>query len=268
MNFIRGSLLVIISALILISFLFLGIFATLNYSLKYDIIKPQIKTFIKELVKNEVNKTIIDEQVKILQTYCKTNQDYVFNDEATNYTFVIPCEIIVNGADEIINAESNLLIDHYYYKEYSCKFLKCFKEETPFFLISEYAKNHWKKQFYTFLIISVLLAALLFLLVEKKNNFPFIAGSLLSVSFIPVALLDSIGRAIIKIVLSGAGLALENLRNINLNAVVAIFFSKANSVFLTGFIIGLVLIAIGIFLKLLKIGFKIEHWFEKKGKEE
>ena len=268
MNFIRGALFVFVSVLLFTSFFLLGTFATLNNSLEHEIVKPQINSLIKEIVETEVNITVIDEQVKILETHCKTNKEYAFNDEATNYTFVIPCEIIVNGADEIINAESNLLIDHYYYKEYSCKFLKCFKEETPFFLISEYAKNHWKKQFYTFLIISVLLAALLFLLVEKKNNFPIIAGILLSVSFIPVALLDSIGRAIIKIVLSGAGLALENLRDINLKVIVAIFFSKANSVFLTGFIIGLVLIAIGIFLKLLKIGFKIEHWFEKKGKEE
>ena len=120
MNFIRGTLLVFISALLLVSFLILGIFATLNYSLKYEIVKPQVQYFIKEIVENEVNKTIIDESAKILQTSCKNtnNTEYTFYDKTTNYTFVIPCEAIAKGADEIINVESALLIDEYYYKEY------------------------------------------------------------------------------------------------------------------------------------------------------
>ena len=267
MNFIRGSLLVFVSVLLFTSFFLLGTFATLNNSLEYEIVKPQINSLIKDIVETEVNRTVIDEQVKILQTHCQNNTEYVFDDAETNHTFSIPCGTIAQGTDSIINEEVNSLTDGYYHKKYSCKFWKCIKE-SPLVLISQHANDYWKYKYYTFLLISILLAALLFLLVEKKNNFPIIAGILLSVSFIPVALLDSIGRAIIKIVLSGAGLALENLRDINLKVIVAIFFSKANSVFLTGFIIGLVLIAIGIFLKLLKIGFKIEHWFEKKGKEE
>jgi len=255
MNFIRGSLLVIISALILISFLFLGIFATLNYSLKYDIIKPQIKTFIKELVKNEVNKTIIDEQVKILQTYCKTNQDYSFNDETTNYTFVIPCETIAKGTDKIIDAEADILIDGYYYKKYECEFFNCFKE-SPFFIISQHAKDFWKKQFYTFLIVSFLLAVLIFLLVEKKNNFPIILGALLIAGFLPLLALSGIA----KFVTSNFALSVP----FDLSSIALIFFSKANFVFLTGFIIGAILIGIGIFWKLIIIALKIEHWFEKK----
>ena len=248
-------MLVFISALILISFLFLGIFATLNYSLKYDIIKPQIKTFIKELVKNEVNKTIIDEQVKILQTYCKTNQDYSFNDETTNYTFVIPCETIAKGTDKIIDAEADILIDGYYYKKYECEFFNCFKE-SPFFIISQHAKDFWKKQFYTFLIVSFLLAVLIFLLVEKKNNFPIILGALLIAGFLPLLALSGIA----KFVTSNFALSVP----FDLSSIALIFFSKANFVFLTGFIIGAILIGIGIFWKLIIIALKIEHWFEKK----
>ena len=165
-------------------FLVLGIFATLNYSLKYEIVKPQVQSFIKEIVENEVNGTIINEQVKILQTYCKTNSEYSFYDETTNYTFVIPCEVIAKGTDEIINEESNLLIDEYYYKEYQCEFLKCFKESgTQWVIISQHAKDFWKKQFYIFLIISIILSALIFLLVEKKNNFPILLGALLIAGF-------------------------------------------------------------------------------------
>jgi len=257
MGFIRGSLLVFISVILLISFLVLGIFATLNYSLKYENVKPQIKSFIKEFVKNEVNHTIIDEQVKILQTHCKTNQDYAFNDETTNYTFAIPCETIAKGTDEIINVETDILIDRYYLKKYECGFLECFKEsKTPLFIVSQHAKDFWKKQFHVFLILSVLLAVLVFLLVEKKNNFPILLGALLIVGFLPLLALSGIA----KFVASNLALSVP----FDLSSIALAFFSKANSVFLTGFIIGAVLIGIGIFWELIIIGLKIEHWFEKK----
>lgn len=258
MNFIRGSLLVFISTLLLISFLVLGIFATLNYSLKYEIIKPQIQSFIKEIVEKEINKTIIDEQVKILQTHCKTNSNYTFNDETTNSIFVIPCEVIAKGTDEIINAESNILIDEYYYKKYECEFLNCFKEKNPFFLVSQHAKDFWKKQFYIFLIVSILLAVLMFLLIERKNNFPILIGSLLILGFLPLLALFGIA----KFAISSLALALP----FDLSSIALIFFSKANFVFLTGLIIGIILIALGIFLKLLKIGIEVEEWIE--GKED
>lgn len=258
MSFIRGSLLVFVSILLLISFLVSGIFATLNASLNYENVKPQINSLIKEIVENEVNKTIIDEQVKILQTHCKTNSEYVFNDEATNYTFIIPCEVIANGTDEIINKESALLIEEYYYKEYQCGFLNCFKEKSLFFLVSQHAKDFWKKQLYTFLIVSVLLAVLIFLLVEKKNNFPILIGSLLILGFLPLFAIYEIAKFVVSNLFSEIPF--------DLSSIALIFFSKANSVFLTGLILGIILIAAGIFLKLLKIGFKIEEWFE--GKEE
>ena len=257
MSFIRGSLLVFISTLLLISFLLLGIFATLNSSLKYEIVKPQISSFIKEFVKNEVNKTIIDEQEKILQTYCKTNPDYVFNDETTNYTFVVPCEAIAKGTDEIINIESDILIDRYYLKKYECEFLKCFKDsKNSLVIISQHAKSFWQKQFYIFLIVSFLLAVLIFLLVEKKNNFPILIGALLIAGFFPLLALSGIS----KFVVSSLALGIP----FDLSSIALVFFSKSNSVFLTGLIIGAILIGIGIFFKLIIIGLKIEHWFERK----
>ena len=54
----------------------------------------------------------------------------------------------------------------------------------------------------------------------------------------------------------------------DLSQIALIFFSRANSVFLTGLIIGIILIGIGIFLKLLKIGIEIEEWIEGKEDEK
>ena len=237
MGFIRGSLLVFISVILLISFLVLGIFATLNYSLKYENVKPQIKSFIKEFVKNEVNHTIIDEQVKILQTHCKTNQDYAFNDETTNYTFAIPCETIAKGTDEIINVETDILIDRYYLKKYECGFLECFKE-SPLFIISQHAKDFWKKQFYVFLIVSVLLAVLIFLLVENKNNFPIIIGALLIAGFLPLLALSKIVKFIVSSLALGA--------SFDLGSIVSVFFSKSNSVFLTEILFSVIALSFSI----------------------
>ena len=261
MNFIRGSLLVLFCVLFSISILLTGIFATLNASLNYENVKPQIKSFIKEIIEKEVNKTIIDEQTKILQIYCKeTDNEYSFYDETTNHTFVIPCETISKGTDEIINVESDILIDKYFYAEYNCKFLNCI-EKSPIFLISQHAKDFWKKQFYIFLIVSVLLAILIFLLVENKKNFPLITGFLMVFSFLPLVALIPIARFFIS------GIAATTLP-FNLEFVALIFFGEYKSVFLTGFIIGTILIAIGIFWELIIIGLKIEHWFEKKGDDE
>lgn len=257
MGFIRGSLLVFVSTLLLISFLVLGIFATLNYSLKYENVKPKVSSLLKDFIEKEVDTTIIDEQAKILQTYCKTDSEYTFIDETTNQTFVIPCEIIAKGTDEIIAEETGILIDGYYYKEYQCEFLKCFKEEKiPLFIISQHAKDFWQKQYYIFLFVSIFLAGLIFLLVENKKNFPVLTGSLLISGFLPVLALSEIS----KFVVSSFALDFP----FDLSSIILIFFSKSKSVFLTGFILGIILIAIGILLKLLKIGFEIEHWFEKR----
>ena len=261
MNFIRGSLLVFVSVLLLISFLVLGIFATLNYSLKYEAVKPQVQSFIKEIIKNEVNKTIINEQVKILQTHCKTNSEYAFDDETTNYTFVIPCGVISKGTDEIINEETNLLIEEYYYKKYECKFLECFKESgIQWIIISQHARDFWRSQYYTFLFISIILTGLIFLLVEKKNNFPILIGALLISGFLFILMLSEISKFVVS--------SLASKIPFDLSSIALIFFSKANSVFLIGLIIGVILIAIGIFFKMIIIGLKIEHWFEKKDDEE
>jgi len=260
MNFIRGSLLVLVSTLLLISFLVLGIFATLNFSLRYENVKPQINSFISEFVKKEVSQEVINEQAKILQTSCKTNSNYSFNDETTNYTFVIPCETIAKGTDEIINKESALLIDEYYYKKYECGFLECFNEQkSPWFIVSQHAKDFWKKQFYIIFIVSVLLMSLIYLLMERKNNFTILIGSLLISGFLPLLALSGISKFAVSSFASDFPL--------DLNSMILIFFGKAINVFWTGFVTGIILIIFGIFLKLLKVGIEVEEWLEKKGEK-
>ncbi len=267
MGVLRGIVLIFVCVLLFVSLFVTGVFATLDNSLDYKIVKPNIEPIINgTLSKQEISNSIENDQI-YLETYCNTHDEYSLN--GSQFNLSIPCEIILNGSDSIFNYFVENSIESFYYKEYDCEFWKCFKQQdTPFFLVSEHAKNYWNKRYYLFLMISIALAVLVFFLVKNKVNFPFVAGSLLAVSFIPVAWLDTFGRTIIKIALSGASLGLDSLRGIDLNVIVNVFFSEANFVFLTGFVIGLVFLGIGITLKIAKGGFKLSKLFSKMDKKE
>lgn len=268
MGFIRSVLLIFVSLLIFISFLTLGAFATLNSSLNHDNVKFHLKSPIEKIVREEVDLSSINNTENILKNQCNSNSssEYIYKGKNTERTFVIPCSIIAQGREAVIEHEINFLIDEVYYKEYNCEFWKCLEENSdvgPLFLVSKPAKDYWKSNYRTMLLVSVLLTFLIFLLVKNKKNFPIHVGVLLVVSFIPISKLDSIGKIISKILFSSLENAPNGLSSIDLNIVIPIIFSKADNVFLIGFIIGLILIALGIFLKSLAFGLKIGEFISK-----
>ena len=268
MGFVRGALLILVCILLFLSLFLTGIFATLNASLKYESVKPQVSQIIGSIVNKSEGQTSIQQQ-SLINKSCANNSQYFSRDSELNYTFEIPCNIAVQGRESIINYETGVLIEDEYYRERTCGFWECFKEEEmPFFLVSEYARDYWKARYYFFLIVSIILAVLLFLLIENKTSFPIVLGVLVGLSFLPISVLDSIGKSAVEFVLSFFKYAVDNLIAVDLNLIVSIFFSKANFVFLTGFIIGLVLIGLGILMKIFKIGFEIGEWFYKKESDE
>ncbi len=267
MGVIKGFFVVILSVLLFLSLLSVGIFGTLNSSLKLENVKPHASNLILDMVGEENDLSAIDENSEEIEIYCQNNSDFIFNSEGE--TLVIPCETASKGSDAIIEYTLNSKIEEYYYKEYSCKFWKCFKQEqNPLFLISEHSKNFWKSKYYTSLLISILLVTGLFFLYSRKNNLPIIAGAILLVVSLIVSGLDSIGTAIIKAVMNPVSSASNALTKDSISNIVSVFFSSANSVFLTMFIISLILIAGGILLKVFKIGFKINKVVEKVSKKE
>ncbi len=263
MGLIRGAFLIFVCILLFISLFLTGFFATLNFSLEYDSAKLQVDSVVKQVVDEKVDKTLVNYYENILEAHCNTNSEYVFRDKETAHTFIIPCEVISQGPEKIIESQAESLFEESYYQKYECDFWKCFKElNNPLFLVSEHAKDYWKSKYYSFLFVSILLAGLVFLLVERKTNFPVLTGILLILAFLPVSVLDSIGKIVFKLVLSSVKNAVSSLGSVDLSSLVLVFVSRANDVFLTGLIIGLVLIAFGIFLKLLNVGFKIGHFFK------
>ncbi len=254
MGFIRGGLLVIVCVILFISLFVGGILLTLSSSLKYENVKPELVSFLGDVVNEQLN---IEEQISeflpMIELYCQTNLQYAFS--YGENTFMIPCDVMLQGSDVVIDSVVNSFVDEYYYKEYACNFWDCLgEEEIPLFLISGKARDYWQSKFYFVLLLSVVLAILVFLLAKKKINSFFLVGALTIISALPLLWLNKIS----SLFPSSSDEVGKYIPNI-----VLIFFNQSRSVFMKVLIIGVVLVIIGIVLKLFHVGFAISNFFEK-----
>ncbi len=253
MGVIRGILLVLVAVILFLSLFMLNLLWTLSLSLNYDNIQRESMLIAKDLL-NETNiSTEIQATYPLIQLYCQNNSDYIFVVE--NFTLDIPCSVALQGGDAIIEEGIKDVIHQIYYTHYECDFLDCMKNPTnPLFLVSEKANQFWYGKFYLFLIISLILAGLIFLLAEKKSNMPILVGALLIVSSIPFIKLD---------VLFGM------FSDKTLFRVLNIFFSQSYFVAIRTLIAGIVFVILGIVFKIFKIGFFISNLISKfKSKEK
>ncbi len=239
MGLIKGGLFVTASVLLFLCFLVGNVFLTLSWSLEYENVQPELTAVIESIAETEINLLEkIDVEFEFMEEYCQNYSEFVFSQEG--YTFVIPCEIVSHGSEAVLNQSIDNLIQEVYYQEYDCNFWDCFqKTERPFFLVSEKAQNYWNSKFYFALIISVVLVGLMMLLIENRLNLPIVVGSLLAVSGLPFMKFNW---------------ALAFMSNEFVSQFFTIFFIKAYSVFLTTFILGLIILGAGITLRILLFG--------------
>ncbi|MFC1682539.1 hypothetical protein ACFL0X_02895, partial [Nanoarchaeota archaeon] len=256
MGLIRGGLLVIASVLFFVSLLVMGIFLTLDLSLEYENVQPELSAVVFEMANEEQDLTKeVEGNYDVMQLYCQNNSEYVYNEEG--YEFVVPCEVVAQGSGAVVEYGVDDFVESVYYDEYDCNFLDCFEKfseegEPPFFLVSQKANDYCHSKFFLFLVISILLAVLIFFLVESKTSFPLTVGSLLLISALPFAKLESI-----------FGFMSESF-----SGLFSIFISKSYRVFLVMFVIGLIVLGFGIVLKFFKIGFKISGFFQRFKKKD
>ncbi len=275
MGFIRGGLLVIV-----ITFLFLSIFVgnfsfILTSSLKYENVQPQILSIIDQISLGEGRENLrqeLEEQIDVIESDCKTNSEYIFN--YGSQTFQISCESINEEIEKISNLSQELsqdekveilinetlkgFVKEIYYQEYDCNYWDCFeKTENPLFLVSEKSRDYWKNIFYISLGASLVLIALSFFLMEKKTNLPILVGSLLIISSLPLMKLNTIMSS-----LTGP------LTQMFTFDITSLFFSKSYSASIKFLIMGIIILAIGILLKVFKIGFKISEIISKIKKDK
>tara|TARA_B100001971_G_C18256056_1_gene582206 strand:- start:168 stop:974 length:807 start_codon:yes stop_codon:yes gene_type:complete len=251
MGFIRGGLLFITGILLLVSFLAGNLFLTLTLSMTpEDLQKEIVSNFdeITELAEDDINLTKeLEENFYIIEEYCINNSDYVFSEQG--YTVDIPCDVVEQGPDAVMEEGISDIVDKIYYEEYSCdSFWKClFNSENPLFLVSEQTKDYLKNKFYYSLVISLFLILIMFCLVEQKTNLFLATGSLLMISSLPFMKVN----------------VLFSFFNYSFLQFLPILFSKAYFVFLITFIAGIILLLLGIVLKFFNIGIFISEKLDK-----
>jgi len=265
MGLIRGGLLVIASVLLFLLFLAGNLFFAFNLSLDYNNVQTELKPIITDIVEKNNLRQNINQEFWVMESYCQNNSEYVFSNENSgdfNYVFSIPCDVVSQGPESVIDYGINSLIEKSYYKDYNCNFWDCFKQKDPLFLFSKQAQDYWNSKFYLILSLSIVLIILIFLLAEKKSNFPVIIGSLLVLSSM---LLKLSSAFFLKLALSTLSFFTEFDSSFDMFNFVLV---QLNSVILITFIIGIIILAIGIILKLFKVGFKISNIFSKLQKED
>jgi len=229
--------------IILFLTLLLGnVFLVLSMSLQYDNVRdalvPLAREFVgdkSELVLEDFNLTVeMEEAQEAMQEFCKNDTDYVFSEGG--YTFDLPCELVNESPETFFEEGIENIVEQTYYKEYDCDFWDCFGEGLPFFLISEKAKDYWKEKFYFAIVASLIFVVLMFFLVVQKQNFPILFGSLLALSSLPLLKLGGLASVI-------GGDAAADLTSF--------FFSSSNGIFWALFIIGLIILGLGIAWRIL-----------------
>ncbi len=236
MAVIRGGLLIIGSILLFLSFLAANVFLTFNLSLSYDNVKIELDPIVRELAEKEMNFTsiIVDREFLLMQNSCQASSTYLFS--AAGYDFEVPCTVVAQGSDAVVDYSVNGLIDKIYFDKYDCAFWKCAKEK-PFVMISQKARDYWASKFYFILVVSLVLVAVMFFLVERKVNLFILVGALLGVAAWPFAKFDW---------------AASLISNEYLASFFTIFFAGARIAFWVSLIAGLILLGIGIVLRFVR----------------
>ena len=225
MGIIRGGLLFFAGILFLISLLVGNILLTMILSLSYENVKIEFADVVKKNVDVNFNQNFLK-----MQTDCQNRSEYILNLNVYDQSSIsVPCSVVSQGQDSVINYVVEDILNESYYKKYDCKLFDCPSEKNaPFVYVSEHSKNYWKNWFYYSLLASLILIILIFLLIENKRGIFIDVGGLIIFSSLPLLFLNWI------------------VSNFNF---ADILFSKAKIVFWMVFIIGLILVSIGIALK-------------------
>ncbi|MFH1327021.1 MAG: hypothetical protein ABIH59_02750 [archaeon] len=254
MGIIRGGLLTIVSVLLFFSIFAGALLFTISWSLNYENVQSELGPIVKDLVREEVGveRAVVDNFLD-MQTYCVNHSDYVLSHEGE--TIVIPCFVVFQGQEAVINHSIGDFVYRIYFNQYECGFWNCLTEqEVPFFLVSSKAQQYWYSKFNYALIIIAVLSVLGFLLAEKKSNFFILISFLIILAALPFTKVEWFATLFGDIA----------------EGILSVFLSKSYAVFLRLAALGVVLLVIGVVLKFFRIGFKIQSIFakDKVSKEE
>lgn len=180
----------------------------------------------------------------LMVQYCEENEEFKYKDNFTNMDFNFSCSI-VDSDKSLFSVVIDSLVDEAYYADYNCDFWNCLEETgSPFFLVSEKARDYWSAKFNYMLAVSLLVFVLMFLFSEKKSTPFFIFGGVLIISSLPLLRIESVLLMIINPVIKTYSF-LNSFEPAMLLSVVKIFFIESGSVFVKHLLIGIFLIICG-----------------------
>jgi hypothetical protein len=195
----------------------------------------------------------IDAQLLPMALYCENFSEFTFESPMDNHT--VPCDLVMQGGDAILDHIIQTSVEEAYYAEYDCEFWDCRKQGDPLFLFSQTAKDYWHAWFWKSLLASLVLAGTLLFFMEKRTNWPFLVGIILVVS---------------GMLFLGLSWIFNAIADWEYAQLFTLFFTKIYVAFLYSFILGILLIGVGIVLKFLKFGSSVSKLFggKKKVKEK
>lgn len=232
MGFIRGALITIFAIVFFFSLLAMNFCLAISLSLNHETIKPAVKITVVELMTDfsQKGELFTAQEKEDMSNYCMADSQYTLSYE--NYNLVVPCEVIEQGEDSIVNYVSDNLVDQVYYTEYECEFWDCVRNsQMPLVLISEKAKEYWNGKFLLLSGLSLLLFFVIFLIAKKRPAKFITAGVLIILAAFPFRNLDWISRFVSQWKFSG---------------ILSVFFTQAHTVFLLMIVFGVLFIVLGI----------------------
>lgn len=240
MGLIKGGFMFFVSSLLIFSILLGNLFITLSLSLDEKDILSEIASTITDAV---VSETMLSEEIEanigVIQSYCEDNDEFILSTSEGNVA--IPCETAHQGTDAIVRSilddQVNQTVSEFTGNS------ECNSPEgcVGKLLLSENASDYWKNYFYLAILVSFILAIIMFLLTEEKVNFPITLGTMIVISSLPFLVIN---------------FALPYLENSLLSPLSAIL-SESYTVFLSTFIPGITLIATGFGVKFFMVGSSI-----------
>ncbi len=244
MGFIRSTLFVLASFLLLISLLLMNSFWMLSLSLDYEHIQENVAPAISAFVMEQMNfSDFIGGKEEFIAEYCKKNPEFHLEEE--DFSITLPCEELasyVNSdnwtSEEILSGFVEGLINKTYHTRYECEFLDCLKEGKPLFIFSSQAHDFLESKFGLFVLVSIVLFIVMLLFAETKSGGFIVAGSLGVLSALPFLKF----RSLFKLV---GDPSLVNIFDA--------LFSPSVKVFWVMFALGIALILFGVFLKVFKV---------------
>lgn len=193
----------------------------------------------------EITKKVTKEYEGMLN-YCIENENFYLKEMKRN----LSCERANNENEEIVNSIVEDYTKETYYEEYEkCNFWDCLKEtESTYFLISQKAKDYWRTKANIFILISLVIAIILFILIENKYNFPLLIGTIIILSGAPLLKIDSFVATLTKPFLKG--LEFIDYQNTGaIKSIISVFFSKAIDLFYVLLLLGIIILIIGTILR-------------------